>query len=178
MVVKSAPASLQIGSTHYIDTRTELDSHANMCVFGSDCFVFEWSGKTCSVTPFTDSIGKATDVPICDIAVAYDCTTDVPETFVLIFRNVLCILNMDHNLIPPFILREAGHTVNECPKFQSVQPSIDDHCIILDGIDSKVRVPLQLHGIFSYFHTRKPTHDEVFGCSKVFMTPDCAYWDP
>ena len=28
------------------DTRTELDSHANMCVFGSDCFVFEDSGKT------------------------------------------------------------------------------------------------------------------------------------
>ena len=23
------------------NTRTELDSHANMCVFGDDCFVFE-----------------------------------------------------------------------------------------------------------------------------------------
>ena len=88
-----------------LDTRTELDSHANMCVFGEDCFVFEWSGKTCSVTPFTDSLGKATDVPICDLAVAYDSLVDgMPETLILIFRNALCIPDMDHNLVPPFIL--------------------------------------------------------------------------
>ena len=57
---------------HDLDFRCELDSHANMCVFGADCSVFEWSGKSCSVTPFTDSLGQAQDVPICDLAVAYD----------------------------------------------------------------------------------------------------------
>jgi hypothetical protein len=27
------------------DTRCELDSHANMCVFGNDAFIFESAGK-------------------------------------------------------------------------------------------------------------------------------------
>jgi hypothetical protein len=85
---------------------------------------------------------------------------------------------MDHNLVPPFIMREAGHTVNECPKFQAKDPSTDDHCIIADGVDSVVRVPLQLHGIFSYFCTRKPSKEEFFGCPKVFIIPDSNTWDP
>lgn len=85
---------------------------------------------------------------------------------------------MDHNLVPPFILREAGHTVNECPKYQLANPSNDDHCILLEGSDSTVCVPLQLNGIFSFFRTRRPAKDEVFGCSKVFMTPDSSTWDP
>ena len=162
-----------------IDTRSELDSHANMCVFGEDCFVFEWSGRTCSVNPFSDSLGQATDVPICDIAVSYDCMTgEVPETFILIFQNALVIPDMDHNLIPPFILRESGHIVNECPKFQCPKPTLEDHCIVANGDDSTIRIPLQLHGIFSFFHTRLPTNDELIGCSKIFMSPDSDSWNP
>ena len=119
-----------------VDTRSELDSHANMCVF-----------KTCSVTPFSDSLGQAKDVPICDIAVAYDSIVDgVHETLILIFRNALCIPEMGNNLIPPFILREAGHTVNDCPKFQLQDPTTEDHCILLANNSVDATIPLQLHG--------------------------------
>ena len=62
-----------------INTRTELDSHANMCVYGDDCFVFEFSGKTCLVNSFSSSLGQATDVQICVLAVACDLiSTDGP----------------------------------------------------------------------------------------------------
>ena len=164
---------------HDLDFRCELDSHANMCVFGADCSVFEWSGKSCSVTPFTDSLGQAQDVPICDLAVAYDyVSTDLPETLILIFRNALVIPNMNHHLVPPFILREGGHIVNDVPKYQLSEPTVDDHCILLSGTDPVARIPLQLSGIFSFFHTRKPTDDEIIGCTKIIMTPDSEFWNP
>ena len=161
-----------------IDMKTGLDSHANMCVFGDDCFVFEWLGQTCSINPFTASLGKATDVPICDLAVAYDHQSDDgPETFILLFRNTLCIPEMKHNLVPPFIVRKAGHVGNKCPKFQCVHPSVEDHCIILDGESNRVCILLQLNGTFSYFHTRKPSMEELHGCPKIFLTPDSTFWN-
>ena len=89
-----------------IDSVTELDSHANMVVLGSECFVFEWSGKTCTVNPFTDQLGSAKDVPIVDAAIAYDCPyTNV--SYVLIIRNALYMPSMRSNLIPPFIMRQG-----------------------------------------------------------------------
>jgi hypothetical protein len=171
--------TVSTATIHDLDFRCELDSHANMCVFGADCSVFEWSGKTCSVTPFSDALGKAQDVPICDLAVAYDhISPDLPETFILIFRNALVIPAMDHHLIPPFILREGGHVVNDVPKYQLTDPTIEDHCILLSGTEPTARIPLQLYGTFSFFHTRKPTDDEIIGCTKIIMTPDSEFWNP
>ena len=146
-----------------------------MCVFGSDCFVFEDSGKTCTVNPFTEAIGAANNVLICDIAVAYDCPL-THKTYILITRNSLYVPAMEHNLVPPFIMRMAGITVNECPKYQCSDPSSDDHSLIFNHEDLKIN--LQLNGIFSYFHTRRPTDNEIQGCEKVFLTPDSSFWNP
>jgi len=49
---------------------TELDSHANMVVLGRNSFIFESTGKTCNVKPFSEEIGVAEDVPIVDGAIA------------------------------------------------------------------------------------------------------------
>ena len=81
-----------------------------MIVFGADCFVISKSGKEAIVNAFSDQVGTLT-VPIVDAAVAYDCPIK-NETFILVARNVLHVPSMDHNLIPPFIMREAGLTVN------------------------------------------------------------------
>ena len=39
-------------------------------------------------------------------------------------------------------------------------------------------IPLQLKGIFSYFHSRKPTEEEVESVDKIFLTPDQTSWNP
>ena len=52
---------------------SELDSHANMVVLGKDCSIFEQSSLTCSVKPFSETLGKVTHVPIVDAAIAYEC---------------------------------------------------------------------------------------------------------
>ena len=158
-----------------MDPKTELDSHANMIVLGQECFVFEWSGKSCSVNPFTESLGTINDVPIVDAAIAYECPYS-HITYVLICRNALYIPNMYNNLVPPFILRESGATVNDTAKIHCKDPTNNDHCITFEDCD--LRIPLQLSGTFSYFHTRKPTQDELQTCDKVFITPDRQHWNP
>ena len=51
-------------------SRTELDSHANMVVLGKESFIFESTGKTCNVEPFSIDLGIAQDIPIVDAALA------------------------------------------------------------------------------------------------------------
>ena len=133
---------------------TELDSHANMVVLGKNSFIFESSGKTCNVKPFTDEIGIAENVPIVDGAIAYD-DSKTGKTYILLVRNALYIPTMETNLIPPFIMREAGLVVNDVPRIHTRVTDITNntHCILAEkeanGADLKI--PLRLDGIFSSF---------------------------
>ena len=66
---------------------------------------------------------------------------------------------MSNNLIPEFIMRENGIMVNECAKIHCEDPTRHDHAIIFKGYD--LCIPLSLHGVFSYFVTRKPDIESV-----------------
>jgi hypothetical protein len=77
---------------------------------------------------------------------------------------------MTHNLVPPFLLREAGLIVNETPKIQVVDPDISDHSIYFDG--TKLQVPLALWGIFSYFPTRRQTLQELHNDENEVLSID------
>ena len=154
---------------------TELDSHANMVVLGRNSFIFESTGKICNVKPFSEEIGVAEDVPTVDGAVANDDPVS-GKTYVLLVRNALYIHSKKHNLIPPFIMRIRGVIVNDVPKIHCKDPTVRDHAICFEGID--LRIQLHLQGIFSVFHHRAPTSDELQQCDKVFMTPDSASWNP
>ena len=84
--------------------------------------------------------------------------------------------SLEHNLIPPFILREAGIIVNETAKIHKENPSKRDHAIIIEN--EPLTIPLQLNGIFSFFHSRCPTIDEIDHSPSILMTPDSLMWDP
>ena len=157
--------------------RSELDSHANMTVLGKHCFVFDnIHGQTCKVQPFDPSLGTVKEVPIVDATVAYDCPY-THKTYILMFRNALHVPSMENNLVPPFIMREAGLLVNDVPKIHADDPEIKEHSIAFpDSTD--LRIPLQLWVIFSFFHSRIPTSNEIRHCDKLFMTPDSTTWDP
>ena len=73
-------------------------------------------------------------------------------------------------------MRDAGVTLNDTPKIHSKDPTIDDHFITFK--DSDIRIPLQLSGVFSYFHTRKPTLSELHEFPNFFLTPDANDWNP
>ena len=83
---------------------------------------------------------------------------------------------MAHNLIPPFLLREAGVVVFDIPKIHVTSPTIEDHSIYFDSVN--LCIPLKLQGIFSYFPTPVPTDEEIEFRDKLFLTPDSTHWDP
>jgi hypothetical protein len=111
---------------------TELDSHANMAIAGFDCTVIATSGRYATVTPFSSNLPTMDMVEIGDVAIAYDDPISL-QTYLLVMRNALLIPSMDHNLIPPFLLRMAGLQVDETPK------SINWHCLQLTIILYMIR---------------------------------------
>ena len=156
--------------------RSELDSHANMVVLGKNSYIFDGVPlRTCDVLPFDPSLGISKSVPIVDGALAYDCPFTL-KTFVLIFRNALHVPTLEHNLIPPFILRESGIIVNEKAKIHCANPTIRDHAII--SKENDLLIPLQFSGTFSYFHTRIPTREDMESGITIPFTPESAEWDP
>ena len=143
-----------------------------MIVFGKDCFIISKSGKESIVNAFTDQVGTIT-VPVVDAAVAYYCPW-YQTTYKLITRNIISFPSTYHNLIPPFILREAGLTVNDTAMIYLNKPPIDYHAIICPNSDLSIQI--HLHGTFSCFSTRIPTPDEILDPASqvVVITPEGA----
>ena len=146
-----------------------------MVVLGAHAFIFESTNRTCNVQPFDPSLGIASKIPTVDGAVVYECPY-AGEIYVLIVRNSLHIPHLRNNLIPPFLMRASGVTLNETPKIHSKYPTIDYHCVTFE--DSDLIIPLQLSGVFSYFHTRKPILSELHEFPKLFLTLDVNDWNP
>ena len=168
-------ASMEVDAKIDGESRTELDSHANMPVVGREALVVEQSGKTVEVSPFTPDY-KPIKVEVVNAMIQYDSPMDGKE-YILVIQNALRVPSMSNNLIPPFIMRENGIIVNESAKIHCENPTREDHTIIFKGYD--LRIPLQLHGIFSYFVTRKPdvesvvdAHEQLNCATKIYtLTP-------
>ena len=73
------------------------------------------------------------------------------------------------------MLREMGVTVNDVPKIHKEDPTVDDHAITF--VETGFRIPLSLWGIFSYFPTSKPTHDDLLNPNEVYILSP-ATWNP
>ena len=72
----------------------------------------------------------------------------------LVCKEALYVSAIKHNIIPPFFVREAGLVVEDLPKVQSLNPTKHHHSMHFS--DENLRIPLRLHGIFSYFPSKKP----------------------
>jgi hypothetical protein len=104
------------------------------------------------------------EVPLVDAAVRYDRDGRV---YILLIRNALYVPSLYHNLLPPFMMREAGVIVKDNPKIQLDDPSEEDHAITFP--ETGFRIPLFLSGVFSYFPTTKPTKDDLVEPDEVYL---------
>ena len=102
-------------------SRTELDSHANMPVVGRNAFIISDTGKVADINAFTPDYDSML-IKIVDAAVRYECPYSGKMTM-LVLRNALHVPSMKNNLVPPFIMREAGIKVNDTPKIQTGNPT-------------------------------------------------------
>ena len=154
-------------------SRTELDSHANMPVIGRNAYILSKTGETVDVAPFTPDY-KPISVELVDAALKYECPYS-GEVKILIIRRGLYVPSMTHNLLPPFMLRKAGIHINEVPKIHVTSPTEEHHVITFQ--ETNFRIPLTLHGTFSYFPTSKPSTPELEEPEDVYiLTPTT--WNP
>jgi hypothetical protein len=156
-------------------SRTELDTHANMMVVGKHSFVITWTGRNATVKPVTPDYEALTEVPIVDATILCECPY-LGKEYILLLRNALHLPAMENNLIPPFVMREAGLTVNDTPTIHLREPTVNDHAILFE--DSDMKITLSLWGIFSYFPTRAPTNDQLDACDDVYILTNNGVWNP
>ena len=151
-------------------SRTELYSLANMPVIGRNAYILSKIGETVDVAPFTPDY-KPISVELVDAALKYECSYS-GKVKILIIRRGLHVPSMTHNLIPPFMLREAGIHFNEVPKIHVTSPTEEHHAITFQ--ETNFRIPFTLHGTFSYFPTSKPSTQELEDV--YILTPTT--WNP
>ena len=123
------------------------------------------TGRIADVSPYTPDC-KSMQVKIVDAAVKYECPY-TGEEYVLIIWNALHVPSMANNLIPPFMLREAGIKVKDTPNIHCDDPTVKDHAI--EFCETGFKIPLLLWGVFSYFPTSKPTEEFLQETEEVYM---------
>ena len=114
-------------------SRTEFDSHANMVVVGRHAYILSKSGRKAEVQPYSPEY-ESKLIPIVDAAILYECPYQ-GERVILVVRDALYVPTMTNNLIPPFIMREAGVGVRDTPKIHVLDPSVEDHAITFNETD-------------------------------------------
>ena len=88
--IAAAIAQIDIASVkNYLlgNGRTELDSHANMCVLGKHCFLLSEleTAQTVNVGAFSESTGGLNNVLIIDNMIVYDCER-TNQVYLLVFN--------------------------------------------------------------------------------------------
>ena len=156
-----------------VESCTELDSHANMPVVGKHAYIIAETSKKVDVAPFTPDY-KPLTVPLVDATVRYD-NPYHGKSYILVLWNAPYVTSMENNLIPLFMLREIGVTMNDVPKIHKEDPTVDDHAITF--MEMGFWIPLSLWGIFSYSPTSKPTHDDLLNQNEVYILSP-ATWNP
>jgi hypothetical protein len=137
----------------FADRGLDLDSHADMAVLGSNCFVFEELGRKINVYSYDPKLG-ATERAVVSCCLAYD-DPNTGQVVLLIVHQGLHIPHLGYSLIPPFQMRENDVVVNDRPKFQTTNPSEDDHVLLVPQIDEgPYRIPLSLRGTTSFVDVR------------------------
>ena len=87
-----------------------------MVVLGSNCNAVEPTGRSVEVRPFSKDCETLSSVPIVHAVVKYTCeVTD--HVYYLMFMNALYVPSMNHNLIPPFIMKKLVSLGMMCQRF-------------------------------------------------------------
>ena len=112
-------------------SRSELDSHANMIVLGKDSLCLTPQGKKMArVAAFSPTL-QPMDIPVVDACIKWNDPLTGKDHF-LLFEDALYVEQMEHNLLPPFLLREAGWFVNDTARIHTHCPTEFTHSLVLE----------------------------------------------
>ena len=151
--------------------RSELDSHADTCVAGSNTVPLWYTDHKVSVSPFIGEYQPLEDIPVASVATAWDDPKD-GSTIILIINEALYFGDrMPHTLLCPNQLRYNGLIVNDAPRMFDPNST---QSIIIPG---KLELPLKMRGILMYLATRRPTEQELSRCDRYELM-SAINWEP
>ena len=155
------------------DSRTELDSHANMPVVGQNFYILFDSGIFSEVNAFSPDY-TTKNIPIVNAAVRYDFPHSM-MTYISVIWNAFHVTSMTNNLIPALMIQESRIMVYDLPKIQVENPTVKDHPIYFQ--ETGLRIPIQLRDVFSYSPTSKPTSEGMTDSEEVYLLMT-SRWNP
>ena len=155
-----------------VDTRTELDSHADTCVAGRNTLLISDDGRQVTVHPYSGEYKPIQDVSIATVATMW-IHPDDGQPYILVIHEALYFGDrVDVTLLNPNQLRANGVKVEDVPRQFDPKSS---HSIYHPT--AKLRIPLSLDGISSGFVSRKPTWAEYEQYPHIELTSPMR-WDP
>lgn len=156
--------------------RTDLYSHANMVLLDRDANIIACTGKTANTSPFNPDYKSIENVPIVDGAVTYECPYS-GKCSVLLWHIALHIPFILNNLIPPFIIQEAGLIVNDTSNIHVEQITQSHHSLYFK--DNDLHNPLSLYEVFYYFTSRSSSAQDISNeVGFLHLTPNILTWNP
>jgi hypothetical protein len=126
-----------------------------MPVVGTGADVLVDHNRTCEASSYSPDY-EPMEVPLVDAAVRSD---RYGRVYIRLIQNALYVPSLDHNLLPPFMMREAGVIVKDNTNIQLDDPSEEDHALTFS--ETGFRIPLSLWEVLSYFCTTKAYEGRV-----------------
>ena len=155
--------TVRIGSItnngHKVESRSELDNHADTCVVGPDtALLIHDFDRPVRVHGYKEDVGTVNNCRTVSVVLVYD-HPESGKVYMLVLYRAILIEQMTANLLSPMQLRDNDLRVNDEPKFMVPKPTEGHHAVIIQETDEKegITIPLSLNGVTSYFPTRKPT---------------------
>jgi hypothetical protein len=171
---------MRLGSVGHVEevNISDLDSHADCCVCGTEVLVFNDFDREVTVAGW-DPEGETQSLVIVSAAMGYT----IPEfgkTVLLIAHQSIFSPSFSHNLLSTMHMGLHDVIVNETPNFQSLNPTKHSHSISVRGdhVEDVLLIPLELHGVVSCFPTFKPTQLEFETCERYELTYETPEYDP
>jgi hypothetical protein len=162
-----------------IESRTDLDSHADQCAIGSNALVTHDFDRPINVSGYDPNGPINRNLRTVSAALAYDDALS-GETVILVIHQAILIPDLAHNLLSTMQLRLNDVIVNDVPRFLTDNPTLLTHSLVVptDDFDQPYVIPLTLFGVASSFPTRKPTIQEYETLPHITLTGEEPAYDP
>jgi hypothetical protein len=144
-------------SPHGVKSFANLDSHTDNTVLGSASLIIHDIGRRVDILGFTDALGLI-ELPIDMGAIAYNHPI-TGKVYIQVFNQAIHCYLMDNHLLCPMQCCINGVVIYETPKIcAAALDSLAHSIVIINPLEPEVKlhIPLQLHGITSYFNVCCP----------------------
>ena len=112
------------------DIRTELDNHTDTSIVSpTAALIFHDFECPLNISGYDGSMGSS-QAQVVSAAVAYDCPA-MGDTYMLVIHQAVAVPSMQHILLSSMQLRDNDVRVNDEPKYLALNPSQEQHSIIM-----------------------------------------------